>query len=36
MSDWVVDAIASTSRGGKGFVTDEEIQVFGASLSRKI
>jgi hypothetical protein len=36
MSDRVVDAIARTSRCGKSFVADEEVQVLGATLPRKM
>ena len=36
VSNWVVDAIARASCCGQSFITNEEVQVFGASFSRKM
>jgi hypothetical protein len=34
--DRIVDAIAGTCCCRKGFVADEEVEIFGASLSRQM
>jgi hypothetical protein len=36
MPDRVVDAIARASGCGQSFVTDEEVEVLGATLSRQM